>query len=102
DLLVLPTRADMSPFVVLEAMATGIPVVASAVGGIPDLVRDGDTGFLVRADDGAALADRVQLLLRDPARRRAMGARGRAVVERDFAAARNVPRILGLMKAAAS
>ena len=53
---------------------------------------------MVPPDDGDALAERLQLLLDDAGRRRAMGARGRALVERDFDAARNVPRMLDLMK----
>jgi glycosyltransferase involved in cell wall biosynthesis len=101
DLFVLPTRGDMSSFAALEAMASGVPVVASDVGGIPDLVREGETGFLVPPGDGDRLADRVQLLLDDPDRRRRMGAQGRALVEREYSAALNVPRILGLMKATA-
>jgi glycosyltransferase involved in cell wall biosynthesis len=100
DLFVLPTRADLSSFAVLEAMATGLPVVATRVGGITEIVRDGTTGYLVAPDDAAALADRIELLLGDPARRRRMGAEGRAVVEDEYNAAVNVPRMLDLMKAA--
>jgi glycosyltransferase involved in cell wall biosynthesis len=100
DLFVLPTRADFSPNVILEAMATGIPVIASRLCGIPDMVHDGETGFLVPPDDGAALAERIETLLRDPEMRRRMGVQGRALAEREFSAAVNVPRILALMKSA--
>jgi glycosyltransferase involved in cell wall biosynthesis len=98
DLFVLPTRADFSPNVVLEAMATGLPVVATRLGGIPEMVRHGETGFLVPPGDPTALAESMQALLSNPERRRQMGARARLVVERDFSAAANVPRILDLMK----
>lgn len=100
DLFVLPTRADMSSFACLEAMATGLPVVATRVGGVTELVRDGTTGYLVAPDDADALAARIRLLLDDPALRRRLGAAGRSVVEDEYNAAVNVPRILDLIKAA--
>lgn len=100
DLFVLPTHADMSSFAVLEAMATGLPVVATRVGGVAEFVRDGTTGYLVAPDDAAGLGARMQLLLDDPALRRRLGAEGRAVVEDEYNAAVNVPRMLDIMKAA--
>ena len=84
DVLALPTRSDISPFVILEAMATGMPVVASAIAGIPDMVRDGETGFLMPPRDGEALAARLGALVEDGELRRRMGAAGRALVEREF------------------
>jgi glycosyltransferase involved in cell wall biosynthesis len=63
--------------VVLEAMAMGRPVVASRVGGIPDLVVEGETGFLVPAGDAEALAQAATRLLADPSLRARMGAAGR-------------------------
>jgi glycosyltransferase involved in cell wall biosynthesis len=95
---VLPTRADLSPNTILEAMATGRPVVASRLCGIPDMVEDGVTGFLIPPDDPAALADRIARLLRDPALRQRMGNAARLRVQQRFSAATNVPRILALMK----
>ena len=100
DLFVLPTRADVSSIVALEAMATGRPVISTRMGGIPDIVREGETGFLIDPDDGAALATAMETLLVDPALRCRMGAAGRAVVERDFSAAVTVPLILNAMKQA--
>lgn len=70
--------------VYLEASATGLPVVGGDSGGAPDAVREGETGYVVNGRDGAALADRVAGLLADPARARAMGAAGRAWVEREW------------------
>src|SRR5262249_51894485 len=68
---------------VLEAMACGTPVVASAVGGVPEIVTDGETGFLVPPGDVDALRERVGLLLGDPGRARRMGAAAReSVLER--------------------
>lgn len=98
DLFVLPTRTDLSPNVVLEAMATGLPVIATSMYAIPEMVHDGDSGLLVSPGDTAALAEAIRTLLADPNRRRQMGERGRRIAERDFSAAVNVPRILELMK----
>lgn len=67
-----------------EAMACGLPVVASRSGGLPEVVEEGRTGLLVPRGDAAALAAAVVALLEDPARRRAMGEAGRRRVERLF------------------
>lgn len=93
DLVVLPSHAEGFPNVLLEAMATGRPVVASAVGDTPDIVRDGVTGFLTPPGDAAALAARIGELLADPALRARQGAAGRALVEQEFAFAPVVARI---------
>lgn len=65
----------------LEASACGLPVIAGRSGGIPDAIRDGDTGLLVDAEDPMAVASAVGALLRDPARARSLGDAARAVVE---------------------
>ena len=67
---------DACPTVVLEAMAAGRPVVASASGGITDLVEDGVTGILVPPRDAAALAGGLRALLSDPTTAAAMGRKG--------------------------
>jgi L-malate glycosyltransferase len=66
DIFVLPSRSEAFPNAVLEAMACGMPIVASDVGGIPELVENGHTGFLVPAGDPQALADRVCRLMANP------------------------------------
>lgn len=99
DLFVLPTLADCFGIALVEALATELPVVATRVGGAPDIVEDGQQGFLVPPNDGAALADRLERLLTDAALRRSMGARGRAKVLTHFDAARNSQRLIELMKA---
>ena len=73
---------------VLEAMAAGLPVVASAVGGVPELVREGETGMLVPPRDSAALAEALRRLVDDPALRDRLGEAGRRRVEREFSLAR--------------
>ncbi len=76
DVFVIPSRSEGCPIVVLEAMAMGLPVVASRVGGNPELVSDGETGYLIPFQDVDGLANAVVTLLRDRDRARAMGARG--------------------------
>jgi phosphatidylinositol alpha-1,6-mannosyltransferase len=70
--------------VYLEASATGLPVLAGDSGGAPDAVREGETGFVVGGSDVPAIADRLAELLADPVRARAMGAAGRAWVEKEW------------------
>jgi alpha-maltose-1-phosphate synthase len=79
-----PSLYEPLGIVNLEAMACGAAVVASAVGGIPEVVADGETGLLVPADDESALAAAINALIRDPARAARMGARGRARAEAEF------------------
>jgi len=72
DVFVLPTRADCYAVACMEALASGLPIVATRVGGIPDMVREGETGHIVEKDDGDALGDVLEALVQDPARRRRM------------------------------
>jgi glycosyltransferase involved in cell wall biosynthesis len=84
DLFVLTSAAENCPLALLQAMACGLPVIASRVGGIPEIVRDGIEGFLFPPGDARALADAVRVLLADPACRRSMGACARDRVVRHF------------------
>ena len=77
SVFVCPSLSDAFPLTVVEAMAAGLPVVASAVGGIPEAVVDGETGILVEPDNPEALSRALSLLLDDSALRRRMGAAGR-------------------------
>jgi len=91
DLFVCPSVWDEAlGFVNLEAMAAGLPVVATRMGGIPEAVRDGETGLLVPPRDAAALAAAIASLLDDPARRGAMGRAGRRWVEQMFSIERAI------------
>lgn len=76
DLFVHAAKTDNFPLTILEAMACGLPVVATAVGGIPEQVEDGETGWLVPPRDAEALATRITQLMEEPVAREAMGRAG--------------------------
>jgi glycosyltransferase involved in cell wall biosynthesis len=80
-----PSRFEGLPLVCIEALAVARPVVAAAVNGIPELVRDGETGFLVPPGDAAALAAAIARVLAAPGDAARLAARGRATVEREHA-----------------
>lgn len=84
DVFVLPTREDAFPTAILEAMAAGLPVVASRVGGVPEMVEAGGTGVLVPPGSASRLADAVVGLLADRRRARGLGTVGRRRVREEF------------------
>ena len=77
DALLLPSANEGTPVVAIEALAAGRPVVATRVGGVPDVVDDNESGFLVEVGDIEALTDRLEQLARDPELRARLGAAGR-------------------------
>ena len=83
-------------WVIAEAMAYGKPIVATRVGAIPEIVRDGVTGFLVNRGDSSAMADTLIKLIRDPRLRAQLGAVGRTVAETEFNLSNYVARVLRL------
>jgi glycosyltransferase involved in cell wall biosynthesis len=101
DVLVLPSWIEGLPLVALEAMAHAKPVIATPVGGTPELVADGVTGLLVPPRDPQRLAEAIGLLASDPERRHALGAAGRATVEREFSEAGMARRVLEVYDAVA-
>ncbi len=84
DVFALSSRTEALPTVVLEAMATGLPVVATRVGGIPELVEPEKSALLVPPNDEPDLGAALEKLAASPEMRRAFGARGRAIVESRF------------------
>jgi glycosyltransferase involved in cell wall biosynthesis len=101
DVFVLPTRADLSSWVLLEAMATGVPVISTKVAGIPEIVIDGQTGYLVDPEDEETLADRLRMLLHNPELRRRFARTGRERVESHFNLETNAEVIVERLKLAA-
>jgi glycosyltransferase involved in cell wall biosynthesis len=92
---VFPTLADEAFGIsICEAMACGLPVVASRVGGIPELVGDGDSGFLVQPGDPEELAEKIERLMLDDSLRRRMAARGAQVVQEQFTWEKVADRLL--------
>ena len=90
DVLLLPSVNEGTPVSVIEALAAGRPAVATRVGGVPDVVRDGVDGFLVEVGDAATLADRLAELAADGERRAEMGRAGRGRVLERYAVDRLV------------
>ena len=84
DVYVHPARAEVLSYTVLESIACGTPVVAFRVGGVPDLVRDGVSGFLAPPEDTVALAAGLRRLLEDASLRATLGARCRALAEAEY------------------
>jgi glycosyltransferase involved in cell wall biosynthesis len=84
DLFALPTLMDNFPNTALEAMASGLPTVASNVGGVPEIVRDGSTGILVEPTNSEGLASAIEKLLNDSERRRHMSANSRSIALAEY------------------
>ncbi|HSM27085.1 MAG TPA: glycosyltransferase family 4 protein, partial [Thioalkalivibrio sp.] len=91
---------DGLPTVLLEAMALGTPCVSTAVTGIPELVRDGDTGLCVQPQDPKALADALERLLADRPLRERLSTHARRLIEREFDIRRNAARLRDLFETA--
>jgi colanic acid/amylovoran biosynthesis glycosyltransferase len=99
DVFCLPSFAEGIPVVLLEAMAAGVPVVASRISGIPELIEDGSSGVLVPPGRADRLADALRELLADPGRRAALAAAGRSRVCADFEVGGCAERLREVMEA---
>jgi len=102
DVVALPSVSEGFPFVLLEGLAMGRPVVATAVAGVDELIEDRRTGRLVPARDARALADAIRGLLRDPAAASVMGREGRRLVQERFTAERMVSGTTSVFESALS
>ena len=82
DIFALPSFREGTPRVILEAMASGLPVVATDIAGIPEQVKDGESGYLIPTGTPSALTDRLNELLSNPDLRKQMGEKGYERAER--------------------
>lgn len=92
DIFLLPSRSEALPVSVIEAMRAGLPVIASRVGALPELVEDGESGILTEAGDVIGLSKALQRLLDDPTFGKRLGARGRTIFEAEYTADKMVSR----------
>ena len=97
SLFALPSEIDKSPYSVLEAMFAGLPVVSTPVGGIPEMVLDGETGILVPPGDDVAIADAIERILGDDELRVRMGQAARVRAEARFDARKTTTDLLGVL-----
>jgi len=88
------------PMSILEAMAAGLPCVASAVGGVPEIIEDGITGFLIKQNTEDAVVTALARLIEDPAARANMGAAGRSRYEKVFSSSSMASNTLALYREA--
>jgi len=98
DLFALPTRADCFPLACMEALATELPIVATRAGGIPELVREGETGHLFEPGDADALGDALEALITDPRRRETMGRAAREDAACRFEVRTNARRLFEFVR----
>jgi glycosyltransferase involved in cell wall biosynthesis len=98
DIFAMPSLTEAFPMAALEAMAQSLPIVATNVGGLSELVEDGRTGYLVPPEDPEALASRLRALIRDADQRQKMGAAGYRRVREHFSADRMVAQTAGIYR----
>jgi glycosyltransferase involved in cell wall biosynthesis len=100
DVFVAPSRYESFGLIFLEAMRWGTPVVGTTAGGIPEIVRNGESGLLVQPENPIALAGALTSLLRDSELRRNLGMAGRRRAEEEFSVERMAQRVLELYQEA--
>jgi glycosyltransferase involved in cell wall biosynthesis len=96
DVFLMPSETESFGLAALEAMACEVPVIASRVGGLPEVVREGETGYLIPLGDVQAMADGATRLFDDAKRRRTMGARARDIAIHEFTTDRIIPQYVQL------
>lgn len=97
DTFALVSRKETGPLAVLEAMSSGLPVLATNVGMLPDFVRDGTAGYIVDVGDISAIADRLAAMALDPTKRRAMGHAAHDIARNDYDAEIAGPKIESIL-----
>jgi sulfoquinovosyltransferase len=81
DVFVMPSDSETLGFVLMESMASGVPVVACKTGGLMDLIQDGETGYLVNTGDTDAFVNRIEIFMKNPTLRENMVQKARARTE---------------------
>jgi glycosyltransferase involved in cell wall biosynthesis len=102
DIFVMPTEGDASPFVILEAMASSLPVITIDVGAVDEIVADSVSGYLLSDCDRDTLIEKVLALANNPRLREDMGKAGRRIVENKFNAEKNYTKLLNVLDNVAS
>lgn len=102
DVFLLPSETESFGLAALEAMACEVPVIATCVGGLPEVVREGETGYLVPCGDVQAMAARAGKLFDDDQQRKTMGQRARAVAIEEFTTERIIPQYIQLYERVAA
>ncbi|MCG8365968.1 MAG: glycosyltransferase family 4 protein [Pseudanabaenales cyanobacterium] len=98
DVFVMPTHFEGFGWVFIEAMAAGLPVIATRINAIPEMVSHGKTGFLIQPGDRLDLADKIRTLMENPTLGRQMGMNGRKVVEQTFNAQTHCQTLASVFK----
>jgi glycosyltransferase involved in cell wall biosynthesis len=98
DIFAFPTLGDVLPLAIMEAMASGLPVITTAVGAVSEQIEHGVTGFLIPPADASALAEAILRLIRDPLLRGTMSAAARRAADLKFNAATNYRQVLAVCK----
>ena len=93
DIFVLPSYGEGMPMSILEAMSYGLPVISTNIGGIPDLVKDNETGFLIQPGDLDAMYEKLELLIKDKKLRACMGKNAREMIETDYNLDLNISKL---------
>jgi glycosyltransferase involved in cell wall biosynthesis len=96
DIFVLPSRNEGFSNSLIQAMASGLPCIATRVGGNAEALEEGASGFLIDSEDHQALAERLMLLLRDPQMARRMGRRGRQAAAERFGMTAMLARLMDI------
>jgi glycosyltransferase involved in cell wall biosynthesis len=96
DIMVSPSRQEGLPIAILEGMASGLPIIATAVGEVPTLIRDGDTGVLLPSADPGALASAIVNLLSDRDKCKRFGSAAKQLIESEYSAERMTADYLGV------
>jgi glycosyltransferase involved in cell wall biosynthesis len=98
DVFIMPTYFEGFGWVFIEAMAAGLPAIATGINAIPEMVKDGETGFLIQPGDRRDLAAKIRVLMENPTLSRQMGAKGRQIVEQKFNAQKHCQILEGLFR----